>query len=47
MTAAAGVRVPVLMYHEIAETWETSSRLAVSPANFAARIFVTELRRPA
>ena len=29
MTATA-VRVPVLMYHEIAERWETDSRLAVA-----------------
>jgi peptidoglycan/xylan/chitin deacetylase (PgdA/CDA1 family) len=39
MTAAAvGVRVPVLMYHEIAERWETNSRLAVSPTRFAAQL---------
>ena len=38
MTAATGVRVPVLMYHEIAERWETSSRLAVSPTRFAAQL---------
>lgn len=35
MTAAAPPRVPVLMYHEIADTSETPSRLAVSPAVFA------------
>jgi peptidoglycan/xylan/chitin deacetylase (PgdA/CDA1 family) len=38
MTAAAAVRVPVLMYHEIAERAETASRLAVSPAIFAAQL---------
>jgi len=38
MTAAAAVRVPVLMYHEIAEPDETASRLAVSPAIFAAQL---------
>ena len=38
MTAASPVRVPVLMYHEIAEAAETDSPLAVSPANFAAQL---------
>jgi peptidoglycan/xylan/chitin deacetylase (PgdA/CDA1 family) len=38
MTAAAAVGVPILMYHEIAEPAETGSRLAVSPANFAAQL---------
>jgi peptidoglycan/xylan/chitin deacetylase (PgdA/CDA1 family) len=38
MTAAAATRVPILMYHEIAEPAETGSRLAVSPANFAAQL---------
>jgi peptidoglycan/xylan/chitin deacetylase (PgdA/CDA1 family) len=34
----APVRVPVLMYHEIAEAAETTSRLAVTPAAFAAQL---------
>ena len=38
MTTAAAVEVPILMYHEIAERAETASRLAVSPANFAAQL---------
>jgi peptidoglycan/xylan/chitin deacetylase (PgdA/CDA1 family) len=38
MTATDPVRVPVLMYHEIAEPAETASRLAVSPAIFAAQL---------
>jgi peptidoglycan/xylan/chitin deacetylase (PgdA/CDA1 family) len=38
MTATGPVRVPVLMYHEIAEPAETASRLAVSPAIFAAQL---------
>jgi peptidoglycan/xylan/chitin deacetylase (PgdA/CDA1 family) len=38
VTAAAAVRVPVLMYHEIAEASETGSSLAVSPAAFAAQL---------
>ena len=43
MTASAPVptlatRVPILMYHEIAGPAETESRLAVSPANFAAQL---------
>ena len=38
MTATGPVRVPVLMYHEIAEPDETASRLAVSPAIFAAQL---------
>jgi peptidoglycan/xylan/chitin deacetylase (PgdA/CDA1 family) len=36
--AATGAGVPVLMYHEIAAPSETRSRLAVSPANFAAQL---------
>jgi peptidoglycan/xylan/chitin deacetylase (PgdA/CDA1 family) len=35
MTAAPPLRVPVLMYHEIADTTATPSRLAVSPEVFA------------
>ena len=35
MTAVSPLRVPVLMYHEIADTSATSSRLAVSPDVFA------------
>jgi peptidoglycan/xylan/chitin deacetylase (PgdA/CDA1 family) len=35
---AAPLRVPVLMYHEIANPAETRSRLAVSPAAFAAQL---------
>ena len=38
MTVAPPARVPVLMYHEIAEAAETGSRLAVSPASFAAQL---------
>jgi hypothetical protein len=38
MTAAAGAGVPILMYHEIAEPAQTHSRLAVTPANFAAQL---------
>ena len=38
MTTAAAMRVPILMYHEIAGRAETASRLAVSPANFAAQL---------
>lgn len=38
MTAASPVRVPVLMYHEIAEPRETTSRFAVSPDAFAAQL---------
>ena len=38
MTTAAAAEVPILMYHEIAERAETASRLAVSPANFAAQL---------
>ena len=38
MTTAADVRVPILMYHEIAPPTETHSRLAVSPENFAAQL---------
>jgi peptidoglycan/xylan/chitin deacetylase (PgdA/CDA1 family) len=38
VTAVAAARVPVLMYHEIAEASETGSRLAVSPADFAAQL---------
>src|SRR5258707_14981787 len=35
MTAVSPLRVPVLMYHEIADTSATPSRLAVSPDVFA------------
>lgn len=35
MTAASPLRVPVLMYHEIADTAATPSRLAVAPDVFA------------
>jgi len=35
MTAVSPLRVPVLMYHEIADTAATPSRLAVSPDVFA------------
>ena len=38
MNDAPPVRVPVLMYHEIAEAAETASRLAVTPAAFAAQL---------
>lgn len=38
MTAVSPARVPVLMYHEIAEVSESGSRLAVSPASFAAQL---------
>ena len=38
MTAVSPARVPVLMYHEIAEASETGSSLAVSPATFAAQL---------
>ena len=37
MTATT-VRVPILMYHQIADRWETDSRLAVSPTRFAAQL---------
>lgn len=35
MTAVSPLRVPVLMYHEIADSAATTSRLAVSPEAFA------------
>jgi peptidoglycan/xylan/chitin deacetylase (PgdA/CDA1 family) len=35
MTAVSPLRVPVLMYHEIADASATTSRLAVSPEAFA------------
>lgn len=35
MTAASSLRVPVLMYHEIADIAATTSRLAVAPDVFA------------
>jgi peptidoglycan/xylan/chitin deacetylase (PgdA/CDA1 family) len=35
MTAVSPIRIPVLMYHEIADIAETPSRLAVSPDVFA------------
>jgi peptidoglycan/xylan/chitin deacetylase (PgdA/CDA1 family) len=38
MTAASPARVPVLMYHEIADAAETASPLAVAPAAFAAQL---------
>jgi peptidoglycan/xylan/chitin deacetylase (PgdA/CDA1 family) len=38
MTAAWSARVPVLMYHEIADASETASPLAVAPAAFAAQL---------
>jgi peptidoglycan/xylan/chitin deacetylase (PgdA/CDA1 family) len=38
MTAVSPLRVPILMYHEIADGSQTSSRLAVSPAAFAAQL---------
>lgn len=38
MTAVAPLRVPVLMYHEIADITATSSRLAVAPEVFADQI---------
>jgi peptidoglycan/xylan/chitin deacetylase (PgdA/CDA1 family) len=38
MTAVSPLRVPVLMYHEIADATVTSSRLAVSPDAFAAQL---------
>jgi peptidoglycan/xylan/chitin deacetylase (PgdA/CDA1 family) len=38
MNDASPVYVPVLMYHEIAEPAETDSRLAVTPAAFAAQL---------
>ena len=34
----AKVRVPILMYHEIATREDTTSRLAVSPSSFAAQL---------
>ena len=38
VTVRDSVRVPILMYHEIAPRSETSSRLAVSPDAFAAQL---------
>ena len=38
MTRHFPLQVPILMYHEIASRSETSSRLAVSPAAFAAQL---------
>jgi peptidoglycan/xylan/chitin deacetylase (PgdA/CDA1 family) len=38
VTYAVAPRVPILMYHEIADRTETKSRLAVEPASFAAQI---------
>src|SRR5215469_6204979 len=38
MTAVAPLRVPVLMYHEIADITATSSRLAVAPEVFAEQV---------
>ena len=37
-TATTRARVPILMYHEIAVPSQTRSRLAVSPARFAAQL---------
>lgn len=38
MTSVSPLRVPILMYHEIADPADTKSRLAVSPAAFAAQL---------
>lgn len=38
MNDVSTLRVPVLMYHEIAEPTETDSRLSVTPAAFAAQL---------
>jgi peptidoglycan/xylan/chitin deacetylase (PgdA/CDA1 family) len=38
MTAASPLRVPVLMYHEIADAADTASALAVSPDVFAGHL---------
>jgi peptidoglycan/xylan/chitin deacetylase (PgdA/CDA1 family) len=38
VTSALSVRVPILMYHEIAPPSETSSHLAVSPDAFSAQL---------
>jgi peptidoglycan/xylan/chitin deacetylase (PgdA/CDA1 family) len=38
MTAVSPLRVPVLMYHEIADATATPSRLAVSPEAFADQV---------
>ena len=38
MVAVAPLRVPVLMYHEIADVTATTSRLAVDPDVFAAQV---------
>ena len=38
MTSVSSSSVPILMYHEISESSETSSRLSVSPASFAAQL---------
>ena len=38
MTSVSPLRVPILMYHEIANPSETRSRFAVSPAAFAAQL---------
>lgn len=38
MTSSPAVRVPVLMYHEIAPRAETDSSLAVEPSSFAAQL---------
>jgi peptidoglycan/xylan/chitin deacetylase (PgdA/CDA1 family) len=32
------LQVPVLMYHEIAQPWETASRLAVTPSDWAEQL---------
>lgn len=38
MTSVSPLRVPILMYHEIADPTETRSRFAVSPTAFAAQL---------
>jgi peptidoglycan/xylan/chitin deacetylase (PgdA/CDA1 family) len=38
VTLPIAPRVPILMYHEIADRTDTKSRLAVEPASFAAQI---------
>jgi peptidoglycan/xylan/chitin deacetylase (PgdA/CDA1 family) len=38
VTSVSPLRVPILMYHEIADSSKTKSRLAVSPDTFAAQL---------
>src|SRR5882672_2555390 len=38
MAAVTSLKVPVLMYHEIADVTATSSRLAVAPEAFASQL---------